>query len=148
MPHCSLCDLTSDSIIVKNNLFRIVLVNDADYPGFLRLILNSHIKEMSDLSEANAYQIFKALYNTESIVKKIFAPDKMNLASLGNVVPHVHWHIIPRYKNDKHYPNPIWGEITNKDYKPNEVLFHLERRLIYELKHELYQIQKLNGQGI
>jgi diadenosine tetraphosphate (Ap4A) HIT family hydrolase len=36
-------------------------------------------------------------------------PDKINLASLGNVVPHLHWHVIPRFVDDPHFPNPVWG---------------------------------------
>jgi len=35
-------------------------------------------------------------------------PHKVNLASLGNVVPHVHWHVIPRFLDDRHYPDPVW----------------------------------------
>jgi diadenosine tetraphosphate (Ap4A) HIT family hydrolase len=39
----------------------------------------------------------------------VMHPDKINLASLGNMTPHLHWHVIPRFKQDKHFPQPIWG---------------------------------------
>ena len=52
-----------------------------------------------------------AVYATESILRDLLRPDKINLASLGNVVPHLHWHVIPRWKNDSHFPDPIWANI-------------------------------------
>ena len=45
----------------------------------------------------------------EAALRKVMAPDKVNLASLGNVVPHLHWHVIPRFADDPHFPNPVWG---------------------------------------
>ena len=45
-------------------------------------------------------------------MQKLFLqPDKINLASFGNMVPHLHWHVIPRFKDDMHFPNPIWGQV-------------------------------------
>jgi diadenosine tetraphosphate (Ap4A) HIT family hydrolase len=46
----------------------------------------------------------------EEAVREAMMPDKMNLASLGNVTPHVHWHVIPRFADDRHFPSPVWGE--------------------------------------
>jgi diadenosine tetraphosphate (Ap4A) HIT family hydrolase len=42
------------------------------------------------------------------------APDKINLASLGNAVPHLHWHVIPRYRDDSHFPEAIWGALQRE----------------------------------
>ena len=118
--NCVLCNEDGGEVILKNDLFRIVWVDDLSYPGYVRLILNKHVKEMSDLSEDEASKIFTTLMKIEKIILELYQPDKINLASLGNLVPHVHWHIIPRYKNDLHFPNPIWGQITNPDYIPPE----------------------------
>jgi diadenosine tetraphosphate (Ap4A) HIT family hydrolase len=46
----------------------------------------------------------------EEILKVIFKPEKINLASLGNKTPHIHWHVVPRFKEDAHFPNSHWGE--------------------------------------
>ena len=54
-----------------------------------------------------------------------FKPDKVNIASFGNMVPHLHWHIIPRFEVDRHYPNPIWGEVTHPEYLPSAKLYDL-----------------------
>lgn len=134
MSTCPLCLFDDESIIYKNNIFRVILVNDDNYPGFIRLIVNEHVKEMSDLPDNVSDIVFKTLLKIEKTVRVILKPDKVNLASLGNVVPHVHWHIIPRYKTDRHFPNPIWGKVTNHDYVPDAKLFELTHKLIEELK--------------
>lgn len=47
---------------------------------------------------------------TERAVRRVVQPDKINLASFGNVVPHLHWHVIPRWRDDSHFPESIWGK--------------------------------------
>ena len=37
------------------------------------------------------------------------APRKINIATLGNMVPHLHWHVIARYSDDSHFPSPVWA---------------------------------------
>ena len=64
---------------------------------------------MTDLPIEHRAAIMKAVCVTESVLRELMRPDKINLASLGNVVPHVHWHIIPRWQNDSHFPDPIWA---------------------------------------
>ena len=88
---------------------------------------------MSDLNPDDAVKVMSAVLKIEQIIREVFNPDKINLASLGNVVPHVHWHIVPRYLNDSHYPNPIWGAVTHPDYIPAPRLQHLEKELIIKL---------------
>ena len=48
------------------------------------------------------------VFATESALRALLAPHKMNLASLGNQVPHVHWHVVPRFTDDSHFPRPVW----------------------------------------
>jgi diadenosine tetraphosphate (Ap4A) HIT family hydrolase len=72
--------------------------------------LIAHKKEMTDLDEPLQFQIMRCVFKVETILRKIFHPEKINLASLGNKTPHVHWHIIPRFKEDTHFPNSHWGE--------------------------------------
>ena len=137
MKLCTLCSPESENVIFKNDLFRVILVDDKFYPGFIRLILNQHVKEMSDLSSKESSSIFTALITLEKQLRLVFNPDKINLASLGNIVPHLHWHIIPRYVNDRHFPNPIWGNIVHKDYIPAKHLFELQDSLLISLNQQL-----------
>jgi diadenosine tetraphosphate (Ap4A) HIT family hydrolase len=89
---------------------RVVRADEPDYPGFLRVILNAHVKEMSDLPPADQERLLQVVLAAESALREVLDPDKVNLASLGNVVPHLHWHVIPRFADDPHFPNPVWGE--------------------------------------
>jgi diadenosine tetraphosphate (Ap4A) HIT family hydrolase len=52
----------------------------------------------------------RIVFAVETAVRAVFAPDKINLASFGNMAPHLHWHIIPRFNNDAHFPEPVWGK--------------------------------------
>ncbi|MEN9879650.1 MAG: hypothetical protein RIQ55_296 [Pseudomonadota bacterium] len=106
---CPLCAPIGEDILYLTDLYRIVAVNDANWPGFCRVILNAHTGEMTDLTIEDRSAIMSAVYATESILRDLLQPDKINLASLGNVVPHLHWHVIPRWKNDSHFPDPIWA---------------------------------------
>jgi len=105
---CPLCASQNENIIKSNNLFRVILVDEI--PGFIRIILNRHIAEFSDLSFDEYNQVMKEVYRIEKIVRETINPDKINIASLGNYVPHLHIHIIPRYKNDAWFPDSIWSE--------------------------------------
>ncbi|HEU0187128.1 MAG TPA: HIT family protein [Gallionellaceae bacterium] len=106
---CELCGQDGGEVIYRDEALRVVLANEADYPGFCRVIWNAHCKEMSDLAPAQRGRLMDAVFVVESAVRKVMQPHKINLASLGNVVPHLHWHVIPRYRDDRHFPNPIWG---------------------------------------
>jgi diadenosine tetraphosphate (Ap4A) HIT family hydrolase len=88
----------------------VVRADEPDYPGFLRVILNAHVREMTDLPAADRQALMRVVFAAEAALREVMAPDKVNLASLGNVVPHLHWHVIPRFADDPHFPNPVWGE--------------------------------------
>lgn len=107
--NCDLCNTTNETLLWRSSHCRVILINDADYPGFCRVIWNDHIKEMTDLTPQLRNEFMTTVFAVESAVREIMQPDKINLASLGNMTPHLHWHIIPRYLDDKHFPNPIWG---------------------------------------
>jgi diadenosine tetraphosphate (Ap4A) HIT family hydrolase len=107
--HCELCDKPGGELIWQSDLCRVVLVDEADYPGFCRVILQRHVQEMSELAAVERQQLMHVVFAVEASLVELLAPDKINLASLGNVVPHVHWHVIPRFRDDKHFPNPVWG---------------------------------------
>jgi len=112
MTPCPLCQTDAGTVVWRDALCRIVLADEPDYPGFLRVILNDHVKEMTDLSAADQTALMRVVFAAEAALREVMQPDKVNLASLGNVVPHLHWHVIPRFKDDPHFPNPVWGQKT------------------------------------
>jgi diadenosine tetraphosphate (Ap4A) HIT family hydrolase len=107
--NCELCIAKGETLLWRNQHCRAILVADADYPGFCRVVWNDHIKEMTDLSKQMRAELMNTVFAVESAVREVMQPVKINLASLGNMTPHLHWHVIPRYIDDKHFPNPIWA---------------------------------------
>ena len=111
---CELCTQDGGDVVVREENYRIVLVNDRFYAGFCRVIWNDHVKEMTDLPSAERGVLMDAVWRVESAVREVMQPEKVNLACLGNQVPHLHWHVIPRYVDDAHFPNPIWSRARQR----------------------------------
>jgi diadenosine tetraphosphate (Ap4A) HIT family hydrolase len=116
---CDLCKPTPHEIMWQDDFCRVVLLNDADYPAYCRVELIAHIKEMTDLEPLERARMMKVVFSVETAVREIIQPDKINLASLGNKTPHVHWHVIPRFSDDKHFPNSHWGNAVRDGLEPN-----------------------------
>ena len=108
---CALCVPTPHLVLWQDDFCRVLLLNDADYPAYCRVELLAHTKEMTDLPPAERARMMKTVFAVELAIREIFNPDKINLASLGNKTPHLHWHVIPRFEDDKHFPNSHWGEV-------------------------------------
>ena len=106
---CSLCSPIAETLLWSDAFCRVIWVDDPDYPGFCRVILNAHVREMTDLPAADRQRLMEVVFAVEAAVREIVQPDKINLASLGNVVPHVHWHVIPRWADDPNFPDSIWS---------------------------------------
>jgi diadenosine tetraphosphate (Ap4A) HIT family hydrolase len=107
---CELCASPGGDLLWRDEFCRIVLVDDPDYPGFCRVVLERHVREMTDLAPAERTRLMDAVFATEGALRDLLHPHKINLASLGNAVPHLHWHVIPRHRDDRHFPKPIWAE--------------------------------------
>lgn len=106
---CELCSAPGGDLLWADDFCRVVRVADADYPGFCRVILQRHVAEMTDLDADDRRRLMDVVFCVEGALRKLFNPDKINLASFGNVVPHLHWHVIPRWRDDRHFPQPVWG---------------------------------------
>ncbi|MDI1360739.1 HIT family protein [Methylotenera sp.] len=107
---CALCTPMLHVVLYQDDFCRVVLLNDADYPAYCRVELVEHIKEMTDLAPLQRARMMKTVFAVETALREMLNPDKINLASLGNKTPHIHWHVIPRFENDKHFPNSHWGD--------------------------------------
>ncbi|MBK7952770.1 MAG: HIT family protein [Candidatus Accumulibacter sp.] len=106
---CELCESPGGEVVWESDLCRVVLVGEPDYPGFCRVILQRHLREMTDLPKPERLQLMNVLFAVETAIRSLCQPDKINLASLGNMTPHVHWHLIPRWRDDRHFPLPVWA---------------------------------------
>jgi diadenosine tetraphosphate (Ap4A) HIT family hydrolase len=117
---CEFCGSPGGAVLWQNGLCRVVRVDEPDYPGFCRVILERHATEMTDLAPAERDALMAVVFAVESAVRETMQPDKMNIASLGNMTPHVHWHVVPRFRDDRHFPTPIWAAPQRQSRVPPE----------------------------
>lgn len=106
---CELCERDGGILLVRTHKFRVIRAVDADHPAFYRVVWNEHVAEWTDLTPGDRSQLMQAVAKVESVLRQLLRPTKINLASLGNVVPHLHWHVIARYDWDARWPAPIWA---------------------------------------
>ena len=109
-PPCELCAGAGGEVVWQHPAYRVVLIDEAAYPGFCRVIWQDHVKEMTDLAPAERSLLANAVWAVEAAVRETMRPEKVNVASLGNMTPHLHWHVIPRFTDDVHFPRPLWAE--------------------------------------
>ena len=107
---CGDDDPAAVHLVTRSRDWRVVRVLDnPDHPAFWRVIWNGHAAEMTDLAPEQRSALMQTVCKVEAVVRRELQPHKINLASLGNVVPHLHWHVIARWEDDPHFPQPIWG---------------------------------------
>jgi diadenosine tetraphosphate (Ap4A) HIT family hydrolase len=131
---CELCELAASSKVVANDKFSVILADEANYPGFARVIWNEHVREVSDLADEDRLLLNEAVFKLEQAVREVMQPLKVNVASLGNVVPHLHWHVIPRYADDAHFPAPVWAQAVRAT---SADVLEARRALLPELKRAI-----------
>lgn len=106
---CELCKSEGGRLVMANEWLRVTLVDEPNYPGYVRVIWNDHVREMSELRPEERERLMKTVFAVESAQRTVLNPLKVNLASLGNLTPHLHWHVIARFADDLHFPQPVWG---------------------------------------
>lgn len=110
MSNCELCVSRHPREIWRGQNFYVIDASDADIAGFVRVIATRHVKEMTDLSQEERKELFEILTLVERVMIETMTPDKVNWATLGNMVAHVHWHVIARYRDDAFFPGSVWSE--------------------------------------
>jgi diadenosine tetraphosphate (Ap4A) HIT family hydrolase len=138
---CPLCIEDGGICLVRTKQYRIVAPCEPEFLGLIRVIWNEHVVEMTDLEILPRNDFMRAVYFVEESVRQMMNPDKINLASLGNVVPHLHWHIIPRWLDDSYFPLPIWGQ-RQREISAEKVS---QRQSDEQLLMRYIQEQKLEG---
>ena len=106
---CPLCRESGGQLVWRGQRLRVVRAEEPGCPAFYRVVWNAHVAEFSDLSSANRQHCMEAVAVVEQALRDHLAPTKINLAALGNMVPHLHWHVIARFGWDSHYPAPVWA---------------------------------------
>jgi diadenosine tetraphosphate (Ap4A) HIT family hydrolase len=115
MSDCPLCTSPGGQLVWEDGLCRVVRVEGAEgeaFPGYCRVIWRTHVAEMTELDPGSRRHLMNVVYAVEAALRSLVKPDKINLAALGNMVPHLHWHVIPRWRDDSHFPGAIWATAT------------------------------------
>ncbi|RQP26856.1 HIT family protein [Albitalea terrae] len=115
---CDLCTNPGGLLLWSEGDWRAVRVEDAAHPAFYRVICNRHVREFSDLSGVQRSRCMDLVCAIEQVLIAQLNPTKINLAAFGNMVPHLHWHVMARFDWDDHFPNPIWGARTREPAQP------------------------------
>lgn len=109
--------LQQDSIdLGAFTLCRLLLMNDNQYPWFVLVPQLPELKELYELSEANQQVFMTESSRLSRALVKIYSPDKLNIAALGNIVPQLHIHHIVRFAADPAWPAPVWGKFPARPY--------------------------------
>jgi diadenosine tetraphosphate (Ap4A) HIT family hydrolase len=105
--NCVFCTSDGGRKVFGDERCRVVIA-DEPFAGFCRVIWNAHVAEMTDLPATDRSHLMGIVFAVEAALRSLLDPHKMNLASLGNQVPHLHWHVVPRFADDSHFPRPVW----------------------------------------
>ena len=109
VPGCPLCDAVGGSLVFDGPKFRVIRADEDGFAAFYRLVWRDHVTEFSELDAADRLLCIEAVVRVEQALRAHLHPDKVNLATLGNAVPHLHWHIVARFKWDSHFPGAVWA---------------------------------------
>ena len=128
---CELCRSDGGIVVLANEWLRVTLVDEPNYPGYVRVIWNEHVREMTELTDDERLRLMRTVFAVEDAQIEVLEPLKMNIASLGNMTPHLHWHVIARFADDLHYPQPVWGAPQRI---PNDQTLLARRALVDRLR--------------
>jgi diadenosine tetraphosphate (Ap4A) HIT family hydrolase len=106
---CPLCDADGGRVVLRAAKFRVVRADEEGFPAFYRVVWNDHAPEFSDLAAGDRTLCMEAVVQVERLLREHLSPTKINLAALGNMVPHLHWHVIARFDWDSRFPAPVWA---------------------------------------
>lgn len=123
--------LANDCVVVTDlELCRVLLMNDKRYP-WLVLVPRVHgLVELSDLDRAGQHRLLDEIDLADTALRQLGSFDKLNIASLGNVVAQLHFHVIARRIGDDAWPAPVWGRGIAQPYED-------ATRMVAQLRREL-----------
>ena len=139
--NCAFCEhegASTKTPIKAYTHWRIELYTSQYYLGRCAIILNRHIEDLFDISEQEQLELFSITKQLRNSIKQAFETDMLNYASQGNVVPHVHLHIIPRYKNPVNFAGITFtDERWGQNYAPYNKQFTIPDTIYPQIKDEI-----------
>lgn len=114
--------LAADTIeVTRFGLCRVLLMNDRQYPWLILVPERPGLRDLHDLAAADRPQALAEIMRASEALERFHAPDKMNVAALGNAVPQLHIHVIARFTADPAWPRPVWGVHPTQPYGADEL---------------------------
>jgi diadenosine tetraphosphate (Ap4A) HIT family hydrolase len=107
---CTRWDADSDLRIAELTHSYVILNRDQFFPGYTLLFTKQHVTELFHLERQVRGELMEEVNAVARALYDVFRPDKLNYELLGNMVPHMHWHLVPRFAADPLWPRPIWAE--------------------------------------
>jgi diadenosine tetraphosphate (Ap4A) HIT family hydrolase len=126
-PICSRWDDDIDLRIVEFTHSFLILNRDQYFPGYTLLFTRSHVTELFHLKPQMRAELMEEVSMTAQALHDVFKPAKINYELLGNMLPHIHWHLVPRFATEPLWPRPIWAELhQEKHLAPAEYCQRIE----------------------
>ena len=100
-------------------LCRVLLMNDSRYPWLILVPAQTDLTELHDLPSAVQAVLMGEIGRASRTLVDLYAPDKINVGALGNMVPQLHIHVIARFRTDDAWPGPVWGAHPPRSYAPD-----------------------------
>ena len=122
-PMCRRWDSDAELRIAELDHSYVILNRDQFFPGYTLLFSKNHVTELFHLDRRVRAELMEEVSRTAKALFDVFRPDKINYELLGNMVPHMHWHLVPRFASEKSWPRPIWAEphdellLTPEEYR-------------------------------
>jgi diadenosine tetraphosphate (Ap4A) HIT family hydrolase len=108
-------------------LSQLLMMNDCQYPWFILVPRRADITEIYRLAEADRQMLLAESCLLAEKLEEIYRPDKLNVATIGNLVPQLHMHHVARYRSDKAWPAPIWGKLPAQPYDRQQADLQIAR---------------------
>jgi diadenosine tetraphosphate (Ap4A) HIT family hydrolase len=114
--------LARDTIEVSRlPLCRVVLMKDRRFPWVILVPEREGVREIHELAPEDRARLIEEIARAGGVMTRLFAPDKINVGALGNVVPQLHVHVVARFAADPAWPGPVWGSGPAEPYPENEL---------------------------
>ena len=136
---CPLCAEDGGALVWRGERLRVIRAQEVGFPAFYRVVWNAHVAEFSDLAGADRVRCMEAVTLVEQALRQHLAPTKVNIAALGNMVPHLHWHVIARFGWDSHFPAPVWASAQRERDSAQEAVLRERLPALDAALHELLE---------
>ena len=138
---CPLCTSDGGQLVWRGTHLRVIRADEPGFPDFYRVVWNAHVAEFSDMDAIQRQHCMDAVTVVEQALREHLVPTKINLAALGNMVPHLHWHVIARFDWDSHFPAPVWASPVRQRSPERESALEVFRPQLHAvIAHRLQQL--------